>query len=106
MLIELFITFLKIGFLAFGGGYAVIALLQKEVVNHKKWLSNEELSDIMAIAQTLPGIIYVNSATMVGYRKQGLWGALIATIASVIPTFILILLVTTVFLGIYRAASY
>lgn len=94
---ELFIAFLKIGCLAFGGGYAVIALLQKEVVEHKRWLSNEELSDIMTIAQTLPGIIYVNSATMIGFRQCGILGATVATIASIIPTFILILLVTLVF---------
>lgn len=94
---ELFITFFKIGCLAFGGGYAVIALLQKEAVDHKSWITNEELSDIMAIAQTLPGIIYVNSATMIGYRKRGIPGALVATFASIVPTFILILLVTLVF---------
>ncbi len=97
ILVELFITFFKIGFLAFGGGYAVIALLQKDAVDHKRWLSNEELSDTMAIAQTLPGIISVNSATMIGFRQRGILGALVATIASIIPTFVLILLVTLVF---------
>lgn len=99
LLWDLFITFLKIGCLAFGGGYAVIALLQKEVVESKKWIDNDELTDIMAISQTLPGIITVNSATMIGYRKKGILGAILATIASVLPTLILILLLTFVVWG-------
>ncbi|MCX7923364.1 MAG: chromate transporter [Clostridia bacterium] len=99
-LFQLFITFFKIGLLAFGGGYAVISLLQKEAVEGRKWISNEELTDMMAIAQTLPGVIYVNSSTMVGYRVCGLLGALTATFASIIPTF-MIVLVITVFLWDY-----
>lgn len=97
--LEMFTTFFKIGCLAFGGGYAVIAILQKEVVELKQWVNNDELTDIMAISQTLPGIIYVNSATMIGYRKKGIKGAMIATIASILPTFFLILLMTFVLWG-------
>ncbi|MDR3541978.1 MAG: chromate transporter [Desulfosporosinus sp.] len=97
--LELFITFFKIGCLAFGGGYAVIAILQKEVVELKQWVSNDELTDIMAISQTLPGIIFVNSATMIGYRKKGILGATTATISSILPTFFLILLLTFVIWG-------
>lgn len=99
ILIEMFITFFKIGCLAFGGGYAVIAILQKEVVELKQWVDNDELTDIMAISQTLPGIIFVNSATMIGYRKKGILGAMIATISSILPTFFLILLLTFVIWG-------
>jgi len=92
--IEMFITFFKIGCLAFGGGLAVIAILQKEVVESKQWVDNDELTDIMAISQTLPGIIFVNSATMIGYRKKGFLGAMVTTIAAILPTFVLILLLT------------
>ncbi|MDR3599580.1 MAG: chromate transporter [Desulfosporosinus sp.] len=99
LFLEIFITFFKIGCLAFGGGYAVIAILQKEVVELKQWVDNDELTDIMAISQTLPGIIFVNSATMIGYRKKGVSGALIATFASILPTFFLILLLTFVIWG-------
>lgn len=97
--LQIFITFFKIGCLAFGGGYAVIAILQKEVVELKQWVDNDELTDIMAISQTLPGIIFVNSATMIGYRKKGIKGAMIATFASILPTFFLILLLTFVIWG-------
>ena len=92
--LELFITFFKIGCLAFGGGYAVIGILQKEVVESKQWVGNDELTDIMAISQSLPGIIFVNSATMIGYRKKGILGSITATAASILPTFILILVLT------------
>ncbi|WP_242833778.1 chromate transporter [Desulfosporosinus sp. OT] len=95
----MFITFFKIGCLAFGGGYAVIAILQKEVVELKQWVGNDELTDIMAISQTLPGIIFVNSATMIGYRRKGMLGAMIATLSSILPTFFLILLLTSVIWG-------
>ena len=91
---EMFITFFKIGCLAFGGGLAVIAILQKEVVELKQWVDNDELTDIMAISQTLPGIIFVNSATMIGYRKKGILGAMVATLAAILPTFFLILILT------------
>jgi len=98
--LEMFITFFKIGCLAFGGGYAVIAILQKEVVELKQWVDNDELTDIMAISQTLPGIIFVNSATMIGYRRKGILGAVVATFSSILPTFCLILLLTFVIWGI------
>ncbi|AET69925.1 chromate transport protein ChrA [Desulfosporosinus orientis DSM 765] len=98
--LEMFIVFFKIGCLAFGGGYAVIGLLQKEIVELKQWVDNDELTDIMAISQTLPGIIFVNSATMIGYRKKGILGATVATVSSVMPTFFLILILTFVIWGV------
>lgn len=97
--LEMFITFFKIGCLAFGGGLAVIGILQKEVVELKYWVDNDELTDIMAIAQTLPGIIFINSATMIGYRKKGILGAMITTLSSILPTFFLILFLTFVMWG-------
>ncbi|MCR4435294.1 MAG: chromate transporter [Clostridiales bacterium] len=96
-LIQLFVSFLKIGMIAFGGGYAVAPLLQKEAVESREWITNEELTDIMAIAQTLPGAIFTNSATMIGYRVSGFFGALVATTSSVLPTFIITILVTVFF---------
>lgn len=96
-LLQLFLSFFKIGCIAFGGGYAVAPLLQKEAVERRKWMSDEELTDIIAIAQALPGIIFTNSATVIGYRVCGLAGALTATIAAVTPTFVLTILVTAFF---------
>ena len=98
--LEMFITFFKIGCLAFGGGYAVTAILQKEIVELKQWVTNDELTDIMAISQTLPGIIFVNSATMIGYRRKGVLGACLATLTACLPTFILILILTFVVWGV------
>jgi chromate transporter len=90
----LFNSFVKIGAIAFGGGYAVVPLLQKEVVERRRWIGSEELTDIMALAQTLPGVIFTNSATMIGYRVAGFWGALVATTAAILPTFAIMLIVT------------
>ena len=100
LLLQLFISFFKLGLAAFGGGYAVIPLLHREAVEHRRWISDEELTDMMTLAQTMPGIIFVNSSTMVGYRVCGFWGALVATVSSITPTFILILVIT-VFLWEY-----
>lgn len=97
ILLSLFLCFLKLGCTAFGGGYTIIALLHKETVELHKWIKNEELIDMMAVAQTMPGVVYINAATMVGYRMAGFCGALIATIAGIIPTIILSLLVVVYF---------
>lgn len=99
LLIQLFLTFFKLGLLSFGGGYAIIPLLQIEAVERKKWLTKEELLDTMAISQTFPGAIMVNSSTMLGYKVCGLPGSIVATAASLIPTFILILVITMFFWG-------
>jgi chromate transporter len=92
--LALFNSFFKIGMLAFGGGYAVAPLLQKEAVERQGWITSEELADIMAVSQTLPGVIMTNSATMIGYRVAGLRGAFLATTAAIIPTFAITILVT------------
>jgi chromate transporter len=91
------VTFFKLGCICFGGGYAIIPLLQIEAVERRKWLTKEELLDIMAISQTFPGAIFVNSSTMIGYKVCGFKGSAVATAASLIPVFTLILVITTFF---------
>jgi chromate transporter len=99
LIIQLFTSFFKIGLVAFGGGYTVIPLLQREAVETRHWVTAEELAEIMAISQTMPGIIMINSATMIGCRIAGFWGGLTATAASTAPTFIITILVTIFFWG-------
>jgi len=90
-LIDLFITFLKIGAVMFGGGYAMIPILRYEAVVRHKWLTEQEFLDIVAIAESTPGPVAVNAATYVGYKVGGLPGSLVATIAVVLPAFIVML---------------
>ncbi|MBP9988996.1 MAG: chromate transporter [Ruminococcus sp.] len=93
---QLFITFFKIGAFTFGGGYAMIPLIQKEVVDNKKWLDNDDILEIIAIAESTPGPIAINSATFVGYRVAGFFGALLATAGVVIPSFVIISIISFV----------
>lgn len=87
---QLFSTFFRIGAFTFGGGYAMIPLIQKEMVENKKWISDEDILEIVAIAESTPGPIAINTATFVGYRVGGFWGALCATMGVVIPSFVVI----------------
>lgn len=87
---QLFSIFFKIGAFTFGGGYAMIPLIQKEVVDNKKWVSDEDILDIIAIAESTPGPIAINSATFVGYKIAGFWGAAAATTGVVLPSFVII----------------
>ncbi|MGN0452844.1 MAG: chromate transporter [Ruminococcus sp.] len=96
MLIELFLTFAKIGVMTFGGGYAMLPILQREVVEKKKWSTEEELMDYFAIGQCTPGVIAVNTATFVGYKKKGLLGGIVATIGVTFPSFLIISLLASV----------
>lgn len=96
MYLELFITFFKLGLFTIGGGMAMIPLLKDEMVNKKKWLTDEEMLDCLSISQGLPGVIAVNMATYIGYRKKGPLGSLIATVGVIIPSFIAIILVIEV----------
>lgn len=93
LLIELFFTFAKIGLFTFGGGYAMLPMLQKEVVENKKWSTEAEIMDYFAIGQVTPGVIAVNTSTFVGYKLKGLIGALIATLGMIIPSLIIITLI-------------
>ena len=89
--IKLFITFFKIGAFTFGGGYAMIPLIQHEVSQKNKWVTDEDILDIVAIAESTPGPIAINSATFVGYRICGILGSVAATLGVVIPSFITML---------------
>jgi chromate transporter len=91
ILFELFITFLKIGAVMFGGGYAMIPILRYEVVVRHQWLSENEFLDLIAIAESTPGPIAINSATYIGYKIGGLMGSVIASVAVVLPAFSVIL---------------
>ena len=89
-LFQLFLVFLKIGAFTFGGGYAMIPLIQREVCENQKWLKEQEISDIVAISESTPGPIAINAATFVGYRVGGFVGACIATLGVVLPSFLII----------------
>lgn len=90
LIFPLFITFLKIGAFTFGGGYAMIPIIQKEIAEKKKWLKDEDILDIIAVSESTPGPIAINSATFVGYKIAGFWGAFFSTFAVVLPSFIII----------------
>lgn len=97
MLYTLFFTMLKIGLFTFGGGYAMIALLEDEFIEKKKWISRDEFLDMAAIAESTPGPIAVNAATYIGYKMSGLAGALVSTVAMCIPSFIIIYVISLFF---------
>lgn len=88
---RLFLTFLKIGAFTFGGGYAMIPLIQKEIVEERKWLTDDDILEIIAIAESTPGPVAINAATFVGFRVCGFFGALVATLGVIIPSFFIIL---------------
>ena len=97
ILLKLFITFLKIGAFTFGGGYAMIALLQNEFVSQKKWINEDDFLEIIAIAESTPGPIAINSATFIGYKMAGFWGSFFSTLAICIPSFSIIFLISLFF---------
>ena len=86
----LFLTFAKIGVLTFGGGYAMLPILQRDVVETKHWATEEELMDYYAIGQCTPGIIAVNTATFIGSKRKGFLGGVVATLGMVFPSLVLI----------------
>ena len=96
-LLSLFLTFLKIGLFTFGGGYAMIALIEKEFVEKKKWIEHNDFMDMVVLAESTPGPIAINSATYLGHKLRGVWGSIIATIAVCIPSFIIIYLISLFF---------
>lgn len=91
MLNELFITFVKIGAFTFGGGWAMISIIEREVVDKKRWLNREEFLDLLAIAQSMPGILAVNISVVVGDKLRGLKGAITAAAGTIMPCFSIIL---------------
>ena len=100
----LFVTFLKIGAFTFGGGYAMIPLIQRETIESRHWIDDQDLLDMLAIAESTPGTIAVNSATFVGTRIAGMPGALAATAGCVLPSCILVTLLAKIYLK-YRNLS-
>ena len=96
-LIEILWSFLKIGAFTFGGGYAMIPLIQHEVINHRRWLREGEFVELLTIAQSAPGPIALNTAVFVGYKLRGYRGALAAVLGVVIPSFLIILVVAMFF---------
>lgn len=92
-LIELFFIFCKMGMFTFGGGYAMLPILKSEVVDKKKWISEEELLNYYSIGQCTPGIIAVNAASFIGYKLRGVLGMLSATLAVITPSIFIIILV-------------
>lgn len=91
--IDLFFSFAKMGGFTFGGGYAMLPILQREVVEKKKWVTEEELIDYYAIGQCTPGIIAVNTATFIGYKYKGIIGGIIATLGCIFPSLIIITII-------------
>ncbi|MBQ8215806.1 MAG: chromate transporter [Clostridia bacterium] len=90
LVFTLFLTFAKIGAFTFGGGYAMIPLIEKEVIERKKWISEDILLEVIAIAESTPGPIAINSATFIGNRVAGFWGSFAATFGVVLPSFLII----------------
>ena len=90
ILLEMFLTFFKIGLFTFGGGYAMLALIESDLVEKKKWIDKDEFLDMVAIAESTPGPIAINSATYIGYKRAGVWGAAMSTLGVVLPSFIII----------------
>ena len=98
ILLQLFISYLKIGFFGFGGGYAMLSLIQNEIVVQHGWLTLAEFTDIVAVSQITPGPIAINSATYVGYAVAGVWGSIVATVAVSLPSLTIMVLLTRFFL--------
>ena len=97
--LEIFTCFAKIGAFTIGGGYAMIPIIQKEVVDKKRWISEEDFMDVLAISQSAPGILAVNISIFLGYRLRGTKGSIVATLGSALPSFLIILLIAMFFAG-------
>ena len=102
LLLEMFLTFAKVGVMTFGGGYAMLPILQREVVDHKGWATEEELVDYFAIGQCTPGVIAVNTATFIGHKYKGVPGGIAATLGVVFPSIVIISLLA----GVIEAFSH
>ncbi len=98
MLWPLLWTFFKIGLFSIGGGYAMLSLIQQEVVVNHQWLTQQQMTDMIAISQMTPGPIAINVATFVGYREAGVWGAVFTTLGVILPSLIIMFLITFFYL--------
>ena len=92
-LLSLFLSFAKVGVMTFGGGYAMIPILEREIVDRQGWASSEELMDYYAVGQCTPGVIAVNTATFIGYKVAGIAGGIVATLGVVFPSLVIIMLI-------------
>lgn len=104
ILLDLFLTFAKIGLFTFGGGYAMISLIDRSCVESKQWITHNEMMDITVIAESTPGPIAINCATYVGYKQKGLVGAVAATVGIVLPSFCIIFLISSFLDGFLKIA--
>ena len=93
-LLILFLTFMKVGALTFGGGYAMIPIIEEEVTKKHRWISSMEILDVIAISESTPGPIAVNTATYVGYKVGGIWGSIFATLGLALPSFVIIFIIS------------
>ena len=94
--LQLFLTFARIGLFTFGGGYAMISLIEHTCVDRKKWMTHEEMMNMTVIAESTPGPIAINCATFVGWKRGGLLGSIVATVGVVLPSFVILYLISTV----------
>lgn len=97
--LQIFTCFAKIGAFTIGGGYAMIPIIEREIVEKKKWMDERDFMDVLAISQSAPGLLAVNISIFLGYRLRGLRGSIIATLGSILPSFIIILLIAMFFSG-------
>lgn len=93
----LFLTMFKIGLFTFGGGYAMIAIMEREIIEKKKWIEREDFMDLIGISESTPGPLAVNSATYIGYKIHGFWGSFFSTLGAVLPSFIIIFVISLFF---------
>lgn len=100
LLIEMFVSFFKIGAFTIGGGYAMLPLIQREVVNRKKWINEEDFLDMVVVAQSAPGPLAVNISVFTGYKMMGIPGIIFTVLGATLPSFVIIILVASVFIGI------
>lgn len=96
-IIKLFMSFFKIGLFTFGGGFAMIPLIEKEIVDTRKWIHREDIIDLFAISQSIPGAVAINTATLVGYKVAGRIGAIVATAGVALPSIVIISLIAVFF---------
>ncbi|HQK57060.1 MAG TPA: chromate transporter [Candidatus Syntrophosphaera thermopropionivorans] len=98
----MFLTFCKIGLFSFGGGYAILAMIQQEVVTKNAWITSSEFADIVAISQMTPGPIAINAATFIGYRQGGILGSVVCTLGVIFPSIILMLAITLTYIKLSK----
>ncbi len=97
LLLEIYITFFKLGCFSFGGGYAAIPLIEREVIDEKRWLDREKIVDVFAVAQSLPGAIVLNASAFVSYSIAGMWGAVLALLGNLTPPLFIVLALSVFF---------